>query len=301
MIGFALEVTAQREAESSLRDKLGIIEKQNATLDLFGRVLETAPIILWSIDRDGNSLGGQGKGMELMNLPPEALDGLNVFEMYKDQPDIVNGIVRALAGEETRGITTPLPNLHFENWYMPLRHKDGDVYGMMALSIDCTERVRNETEIREKLELIERQSATIRALATPIIQVWDEVLCLPVIGTVDSARTADMMQSLLEAIVREQARYAIVDLTGVEVVDTSTADHLIQLFRAAKVLGVDGILCGIRPAVAQTVVALGLELGSVRTMRSLRDALKWCIRARGAEKTNRAGSTGAPSHTNGAP
>jgi len=300
MVGFALEVTAQREAESSLRDKLGIIEKQNATLDLFGRVLETAPIILWSIDRDGNSLGGQGKGMELMNLPPEALDGLNVFEMYKDQPDIVNGIVRALAGEETRGITTPLPNLHFENWYMPLRHKDGDVYGMMALSIDCSERVRNEKELREKLELIERQSATIRALATPIIQVWDEVLCLPVIGTVDSARTADMMQSLLEAIVREQARYAIVDLTGVEVVDTSTADHLIQLFRAAKVLGVDGILCGIRPAVAQTVVALGLELGSVRTMRSLRDALKWCIRVRSAEKTNRVGSTGAPSHSNGA-
>jgi rsbT co-antagonist protein RsbR len=183
---------------------------------------------------------------------------------------------------------------------MPLRHKDGDVYGMMALSIDCSERVRNEKELREKLELIERQSATIRALATPIIQVWDEVLCLPVIGTVDSARTADMMQSLLEAIVREQARYAIVDLTGVEVVDTSTADHLIQLFRAAKVLGVDGILCGIRPAVAQTVVALGLELGSVRTMRSLRDALKWCIRVRSAEKTHRVGSTGAPSHTNGA-
>jgi rsbT co-antagonist protein RsbR len=149
----------------------------------------------------------------------------------------------------------------------------------MGLGIDATERVKGEQELREKLELIERQSATIRSLATPIIQVWDEVLCLPVIGTVDSARTADMMQGLLEAIVREQARYAIVDLTGVEVVDTSTADHLIQLFRAAKVLGVDGILCGIRPAVAQTVVALGLELGSVRTMRSLRDALKWCIRA----------------------
>jgi rsbT co-antagonist protein RsbR len=153
--------------------------------------------------------------------------------------------------------------------------------------------VKSEHDVREKLELIERQSATIRALATPIIQVWDEVLCLPVIGTVDSARTADMMQGLLEAIVREQARYAIVDLTGVEIVDTSTADHLIQLFRAAKVLGVDGILCGIRPAVAQTVVALGLELGSVRTMRSLRDALKWCIRMRSAPRPNGTHSSSA--------
>jgi rsbT co-antagonist protein RsbR len=107
------------------------------------------------------------------------------------------------------------------------------------------------------------------------------VLCVPVIGTVDSSRTADMMQGLLEAIVKEQARHAIVDLTGVEVVDTSTADHLVQLFRAARVLGVEGVLCGIRPAVAQTIVGLGLDLGSVKTTRTLRDALKWCIRARG--------------------
>ena len=68
-------------------------------------------------------------------------------------------------------------------------------------------------------------------------------------------------------------------------VDTSTADHLIRLFRAAKVLGVDGILCGIRPAVAQTIVALGLDLASVRTMRSLRDALIWCIRTKAAART----------------
>jgi rsbT co-antagonist protein RsbR len=127
-------------------------------------------------------------------------------------------------------------------------------------------------------------------VATPIIEVWDEVLCLPVIGTVDGARAAEMMQGLLESIVRQRARYAIIDLTGVKVVDTSTADHLIQLFQAARVLGVEGVLCGIRPAVAQTIVGLGLDLGSVRTMRSLRDALKWCIRAR-AESSAEARST----------
>jgi rsbT co-antagonist protein RsbR len=151
------------------------------------------------------------------------------------------------------------------------------------MATEPADRSSVEQELRERLELVERQSATIRALATPIIQVWDQVLCLPVIGTVDSMRTAEMMQGLLEAIVREEARYAIVDLTGVEFVDTSTADHLIQLFRAARVLGVEGILCGIQPAVAQTIVALGLDLGGVRTMRSLRDALKWCIRASGSK------------------
>jgi rsbT co-antagonist protein RsbR len=176
---------------------------------------------------------------------------------------------------------------------MPLRHK-GDIYGVMGFAMDATERVRSERQLREKLELIERQSATIRALATPIIKVWDDVLCLPVIGTVDSARTADMMQGLLESISREQAQYAIIDLTGVEVVDTATADHLIQLFRAAKVLGVEGILCGIRPAVAQTVVALGLELQSVRTMRTLRDALRWCINRRRDAPPDGQGGTPRP-------
>ena len=251
---------------------------QNDTVTMFSRVLGTAPLVLWAVDAEGTYTMSEGKGLEVLGFRAGEQVGLNALDMFKDHADTARALVQALSGEESRVMTMLAPGVHFENWYMPLRAPDGSVHGVMGLGIDASERVKSEQEVREKLELIERQSATIRALATPIIQVWDEVLCLPVIGTVDSARTADMMQGLLEAIVREQARYAIVDLTGVEVVDTSTADHLIQLFRAAKVLGVDGILCGIRPAVAQTVVALGLELGSVRTMRSLRDALKWCIR-----------------------
>ena len=263
-------------------------------LALFERLLDTAPLVLWAVDEEGTYTISEGKGLELLGFHAGEQVGLNALDMFKDHADTARALVRALSGEESRVMTTLAPGAHFENWYMPLRGSDGSVHGVMGLGIDASERVKTEQEIREKLELIERQSATIRSLATPIIQVWDEVLCLPVIGTVDSARTADMMQGLLEAIVREQARYAIVDLTGVEVVDTSTADHLIQLFRAARVLGVDGILCGIRPAVAQTVVALGLELGSVRTMRSLRDALKWCIRARKESRDGTSnGSNGA--------
>ncbi len=288
VIGFGLDVTRRRQAETELRDKLAIIERQNATLKMLSRVLDSAPIILWCIDEEGTYTMSEGKGLELLGFRPAEMVGLNALEMFKDHGEIAEALVKALSGEESRVLTTPAPGVHFENWYMPLRGGDGAVYGVMGLAIDASERVASELVLREKVALIERQSATIRALATPIIQVWDEVLCLPVIGTVDSARTAEMMQGLLEAIVREQARYAIVDLTGVEVVDTSTADHLIQLFRAAKVLGVDGVLCGIRPAVAQTVVALGLDLGSVKTMRSLRDALKWCIRMRGDSRTNNA-------------
>jgi rsbT co-antagonist protein RsbR len=304
VVGFCIDVSARMQAERDLRDKLAVIERQKATLDMFGRVLESAPLLMWSCDSRGVSTMLEGKGCELIGMKPGQMVGQNVLELYKDSPDIASGIVRALAGEESRLLTTPLPGVHFDAWFMPLRARDG-VEGAIGLCIDASDRVRSERELRDKLELIGRQSATIRALATPIIRIWDEVLCLPVIGTVDSARTADMMQALLEAIVRDQARYAIVDLTGVEVVDTSTADHLIQLFKAAKVLGVDGVLCGIRPAVAQTVVALGLELGSVKTMRTLRDALKWCIRSGGMHQSPVVGGSlpsalhGSPANNNG--
>jgi rsbT co-antagonist protein RsbR len=281
VIGFAMDVSDRLNTEKALREQLAIVERQNVTMTIFQRVLETTAVVLWCMDTAGTCTISEGKGLDLIGLKPGEMVGSNVLDAYKDNEEIAMSLVRALGGEEVRMISSPVPGLYFDSWSVPLRHEgNGEIQGVVGFAIDATDRIRTEMEVREKLALIERQSATIRALATPIIQVWDEVLCLPVIGTVDSARTADMMQGLLESIVREQARFAIVDLTGVEVVDTSTADHLIQLFRAAKVLGVDGVLCGIRPAVAQTVVALGLDLASVRTMRSLRDALKWCIRAR---------------------
>ncbi len=249
-----------------------------------------APLWLWAVDREGRYTMSEGR-LALFGVKPGELLGVSALEVFKDHhPDIVDALRHALAGQECRTLTSPSPGVELETWYVPLRSADGEIGGVAGMAMDASERLRTERDLRDKLEVIERQSSTIRALATPVIQVWDQVLCLPVIGIVDSARTAEMMQGLLESIVREQARYAIVDLTGVEVVDTSTADHLIQLFRAARVLGVEGILCGIRPAVAQTVVALGLELGSVRTMRSLRDALKWCIRARGDDRAVAGGS-----------
>jgi anti-anti-sigma factor len=277
-VGVATALTKEQELEAQLQEKLAVIEQQKAKMNIFEGVLQTASVYLWAMDHEGICTVAEGKGLALLGLDPKALIGANLLEVFKDNEDVVGHLIRALGGEERRTITNPAPGVYVEGWHMPLRHTpDGEISGVIGFSIDSSERVRNEMELREKLELIQRQSATIRTLATPIIQVWDGVLCLPVIGTVDSARTADMMESLLEAIVRERARCAILDLTGVEVVDTSTASHLIQLFKAAKLLGVDGILCGIRPAVAQTVVALGLEMSDVRVMRSLRDALKWCL------------------------
>jgi rsbT co-antagonist protein RsbR len=283
MMALALDTTSERLAELELREKLTTIEKQRERIELFDRALNTAPLVLWTCDDQGVFTLSEGKGLELIGLTPTEAVGLSGLEMYRGTP-LETHLREAIAGKPSTVVAEAAPGIFFDSYYLPLADHAGRPLGAMGLAIEASHRLRAERELREKLELIERQSATIRALATPIIRVWDEILCLPVIGTVDSQRTADMMTGLLESIVAEQARYAIVDLTGVAVVDTTTADHLIKLFKAAKVLGVAGVLCGIQPAVAQTVVALGMDLGDVVTMRTLEEALKWCI----ADNTTRA-------------
>jgi anti-anti-sigma regulatory factor len=133
-------------------------------------------------------------------------------------------------------------------------------------------------ELDQKLEIIERQQLAIQELSTPILQLWDNVLALPVIGVVDSKRSADIMERLLSEITIKQSRFVILDITGVEVVDTKTADHFIKVIKAAELLGTRCILTGIRPAVAQTLVEIGVDLSSIITLRNLQDGLRECLR-----------------------
>lgn len=133
-------------------------------------------------------------------------------------------------------------------------------------------------ELEAKLETIEMQQAAIRDLSTPIIEVWSGVLCLPVVGIVDSQRSAEMTETLLETIVAKQARTAIVDITGIDVMDTKTADHFIKMARAVRLLGAECIISGINPGIAQTLTHIGVDLTGIRTLRSLRDALQLYLR-----------------------
>lgn len=276
------DVTPDRQPETEERGDSAIAHRQQIALRAFSRVLESASVVFWATDKEGTVLISEGKGLELLGLRPNQIVGANLLEFYKDFPDILASVERALAGEETKTVANPLPGVHFDGWNMPLRDTPGgEVTGAFGFAIDTSERNNAVKELHDKLALIEEQGDTIRELATPIIQIWDEVVCLPVIGKLESARISEMMESLLTTIVRERARFAILDLTGVDIVDTSTADYLVHLARAARVVGAHCVLCGLRPAVAQAVGTLGLELGSVRTMRSLRDALKWCISQRG--------------------
>jgi anti-anti-sigma regulatory factor len=144
---------------------------------------------------------------------------------------------------------------------------------------------QSKERLREQLQITAQQQQAIRQLSTPIIQVWDGVLMMPVIGLIDSARIQQMMDTLLLELSRARARYAIVDLTGVDVVDTRTADHIVRLMLAVRMLGAQGIVVGIQPNVAQTVVSMGVTLSGVVTLASVREALLFCIRAASARKS----------------
>ncbi len=135
-------------------------------------------------------------------------------------------------------------------------------------------------ELTRKLLTIEQQRHTIRALSTPIIDLWDGVLTLPLVGTLDTQRTVEMTEQLLDRIVSTGAEDVILDLTGVEIVDTMTADHIGKLTRAAALLGCRCTITGIGPHIARTLVGIGVDLGGVRTLRTLKDGLRACIEAR---------------------
>ncbi len=132
------------------------------------------------------------------------------------------------------------------------------------------------TEVHQKRreEVINRQQQELLELSTPVVELWDGVLALPLIGTLDSARTQVVMESLLERIVETSAKIAIIEITGVPTVDTLVAQHLLKTVAAARLMGADCIISGIRPQIAQTIVHLGVDLGSVVTKASLADAFR---------------------------
>jgi rsbT co-antagonist protein RsbR len=132
------------------------------------------------------------------------------------------------------------------------------------------------TEVYQKSreEVITRQQQELLELSTPVVKLWDGILALPMIGTLDSARTQVVMESLLQRIVETGADIAIIDITGVPTVDTLTAQHLIKTITAARLMGADCIISGIRPQIAQTIVHLGVDLGAVITKATLADAFR---------------------------
>src|SRR6218665_113969 len=135
-----------------------------------------------------------------------------------------------------------------------------------------------EVHQRTREEVIHRQQQEMMELSTPVVQLWDRIVALPLIGTLDSGRTQTVMETLLQRIVETSAEIAIVDITGVPTVDTLTAQHLIKTVTATRLMGAECVISGIRPQIAQTIVHLGVDLSGVVTKSSLARAFRWALK-----------------------
>jgi len=134
---------------------------------------------------------------------------------------------------------------------------------------------------RTREDVISRQQQELMELSTPVVRLWENILALPLIGTLDSARTQVVMQNLLDAIVQTRSDFVIIDITGVPVVDTLVAQHLLKTVAAARLMGADCVISGIRPQIAQTIIHLGVDLSEVTTKATLADAFAVTLRRSG--------------------
>ncbi len=156
-------------------------------------------------------------------------------------------------------------------------YEAAEAFNIMLEDVDYMnqELAEKNEKLEEKLEVIENQKEAMQELATPSVQLWDGVLTLPIIGVLDSQRTQQMMEVLLDEIVSKEARYVIIDITGVGYVDTKTADHLVKISKAVQLLGSKCIITGMQPEVSNTLVQIGVDLEGLLTMRNIADALRY--------------------------
>ncbi|MGW7090195.1 STAS domain-containing protein [Streptomyces sp. NPDC054871] len=147
--------------------------------------------------------------------------------------------------------------------------------------LDAAGALSFDTYVEGREEIIRRQSRQLLELSTPVVRLWQQVLAVPLIGTLDTARTQVVMESLLQAIQDHEALVAIIDITGVPTVDTAVAQHLMQTVNAVRLMGADCVISGIRPPIAQTIAQLGIDLSKILTRATLADALSEAIKLTG--------------------
>ncbi|MGC9500174.1 STAS domain-containing protein [Streptomyces sp. WG7] len=196
------------------------------------------------------------------------------------------GLSTAQVSSELAALRPPVENLLVADLPDASAEHARDCVTTLSVLMGTLRVVVMQTALSEGQALIDRQRLQLLEVATPVIKLWDGIVAVPLIGTLDSARSQVVMETLLESIVEQQARYAILDITGVPTVDSLVAQHLMKTVAAARLMGAECIVSGIRPAIAQTMVHLGLDLGTVVTRASLADALGYVLHQLGVGIVN---------------
>jgi anti-anti-sigma factor len=180
--------------------------------------------------------------------------------------------------------------------FFPLRDQTRAIRFVMAITQDVSVQVEQAHNLEAAQQEIARQWDTIQVLSSPVIQVWDGILTIPIIGQLDARRAAIITENLLEAIVQTQAEHVILDITGVTMMDTQVASYVISTASACRLLGSEAALVGISPTVAQTMVHLGVDLSGIVTRANLQAGIAWAFEQQGL--VVRREQAGTRSHNN---
>lgn len=246
------------------------------SVDLLRAIEDNISIAVWAVNREGTFFHHAGKALEVAGFKQGQFLGMNIFELYAGGEGI-RPVEEAFQGKTGHTISKQ-HDTFWETWYVPVPDASGEITRVAGLTLDVSAITRAERELKEKLTLIERQQQVIRALSTPIIEVWDKVLTIPMMGVVDTTRASDVMESVLKRVVEKRSQFVIFDLTAVDMLDTATADSLLKMIHALRLLGAEGVIVGIQPSVAQTLVTLGVGLENIATRANLEGGLQYVIR-----------------------
>ena len=230
----------------------------------------------------------------------------SAVEVRRDLEDLYSLVIRAMSGAdeqaagELRAALAELSRSRARNGFSPSE----TALGVFSLKDAVYEQVAGAPELIPDLlafsrlvddlglhtfeiyatareQIIADQAMSMLELSTPVVRLWDGIIAVPLVGTLDSARTQLVMEKLLETLVATGADHAVLDITGVATVDTEVAQHLLKTVNAARLLGAECVICGIRPQVAQTIVSLGIEFGDIATKATLADALAHALKRTG--------------------
>lgn len=235
------------------------------------QVLEQLPTPVMAVDTALQIVFMNAAGRQLLRKSGEELKGAHCCEILKTlHCNTLDCCMRKAIKEGKPFSARNEANfdgnqMFIEYFAAPLRDAEGNIVGGLEYILDITERVRYEERLRE-------QAHTILAISTPALQLWNDIVILPVVGIIDSVRAQNMMEVMLSKIAETACKVIILDIQGVPAVDTAVANHLIKIVKATRLMGSHAIISGISPAVAQTIVTLGVDM-LAKSTATLRDAL----------------------------
>jgi PAS domain S-box-containing protein len=292
MIAFVIAGVAFHRYARRINDDVIAISERERRLTLFGSLVDNAADAIALLDQEGNITYANNAFAEMHGyLSERAVLGRHLTsfiapeqrdEITPDQREAQQKIAYTDGLQiEMRHARADGSSFIGQENIFPIHDSNGELIALGAILRDVTEQREIEEE-QQKLQqqVISAQEAALQELSTPIIPIWEDVLVMTLIGSIDTARAQQMIQTLLNAIEERGVKYAIVDVTGVPIVDTRVAQYLIQVAQATELLGARSILVGIRPEVAEAIVSLGVRL-DIETRSNLQAGLEYALRRMG--------------------